>query len=177
MTYRPAIFVIDLTDNKPGPPVGIWLDVTTVEEMTEEIQTRLKADKWRINDSIDMPRAVHNYTLEECVEVAEMMDKWGSSLVCEVIDHERGSIAEGRELLERNYIGTFDDPADFGAWHARETALLLDSPSLVVRYFDFAAYTADLEEYHGFWSLSDGGRFAYFRRYPKATPVAHSCIS
>lgn len=175
MTCRPAIFVID--PRKPGPPVGIWLDVTTTQKMTEEIKTRLKADEWRIHDAVDMPRAVQQYTVAECVEVAEMMDKWGSSLVCEVIDHKRGSIAEGRELLERHYIGTFDEPEDFGVWHARDTELLLDTPSLVVRYIDFAAYTADLEEFEGYWSLNDGGRWAYFSRYPSVAPVAHSCIS
>ena len=172
-TTRPSIYVASLSDYAAGRMYGAWIDAAqTPEKIRSDIADMLAASPHRSAEEWDIRECagfwsydVHEMaTLAEVSAVAEGIVEHGE-LFAQWLEME---IAHPRHqpegLLDKygdSFMGRWDDAESFAAELLHERFEGADT--LLVQYFDYAAYVRDMVLNSEISVLNSGGEVVVFR--------------
>ena len=163
-TARPAVWVGCLAAYNAGVLHGAWVEVSAdADAMGAAVAEILAAspvagaEEAEIMDTDNLPRGVR--TLAEIVAYAaalEALEDHGHRDAAEIIAawvDWQGAAEIDAERITEAYLGQHDTARDYAEAFIEDTGLLADMPPTLRPYFDYDAFTRDLELggdiYHG----------------------------
>jgi antirestriction protein len=167
----PKIYVACLAAYTNGHLHGCWIDLLEGHENAlQSINTMLMdspipgAEEWAIHDQ----EGFYSYntqeyeSLEDLCEIAKYIEKYGE-VFCDLLVDYIPDVAI--EMIEEDYIGSFDCEMDFIYDYVESQNLLHNVDKNVAMYFDHDAYLHDLINDGKIGSYRIKGKFHFFNLY------------
>lgn len=173
-TVSPRIYVASLSDYNAGRLHGVWLDADQEpEELHAEIQAMLKeskeyiAEEWAIHDheGFDGLSISEWESMAVISAYAELLREFDGKIIAHAIDcvsntsNDKDDIYD--ELLtyiQDNYMGEYDDEADYAhCWH-EECGYLENVPECLAYHIDWQNVARDMDH---ITFIPTGGRGVY----------------
>ena len=153
---HPLVYIACLSAYNNGFLHGKWVDASEgidhVRECIKEILSNSpvadECEEWAIHDyqGFGNYQVSEYHELEELCEIAEFLKErkeWPVKVVSSLIDDY--GIERARDIMEDDFMGRFDSDLDLAYHLVDELGILSGIPENVARYFDYQAFSRDLE--------------------------------
>lgn len=154
----PRIYAASLSDYNNGILHGSWIDLAgkSADDIGAEIQKMLDAspaakrygdpaEEWAIHDSEGCGKLSENPDLDD-LEAIGNADPETLPLLLELVSGGYASdLADAIKFHEENYRGQFKTLEDYAEEYLNDTGAFEGAPDLCRQYFNFEAFSRDLE--------------------------------
>lgn len=160
------IYVASLTDYNAAVLHGVWIEVSDIDTMQEQINAMLAASPTaKRGDGPAEEYAIHDYELPKGIKIGEFESLETVAALGEAIRSHDGAfevayanfsdIGEAVKACEEAYQGTFRSMEDFAEDLLENIGDLQNLPDLVRHHIDFEGVARDLEMGGDYWSGVD----------------------
>ena len=167
MSDTPRIYVADLAAYNAGTLHGVWIDVSDVDTLAEEVQAMLRESpcqggEWAIHDHEGFHGLeISEYeSLETIAELGELLEEYGPAYAAYV--DSVGAHYATPEGFQETYRGEWDSEEAY-AEELFEELYAHEIPEHLQCYIDYEAFARDIFIESYFSAKSDKGVYVFDR--------------